>query len=107
MDDPYAELLANARPLFRAFYSIATPGDSKHLDLLIAAYVTLRQATSIPRDLIPADERTNVELQCNEVERRFMIACECVRNCATFQKLVPGEQRRLKAVLFDFTGPTG
>ena len=106
MFDPYDELRAEARRSFRAFYTVATPHDAPLLDSLVIAYVTLRQATNIPRELIPAQERTVIERDCNEVEQRFMIACERVQQCATFRKLVPGDQRRIKAILFDFNAPT-
>ena len=106
VDDPYTELLAGTRPMFRAFYSTATAEDSTLLDSVIVASVTLRQATEIPRSEIPPGDRIEVERQTNEVERRFMTACQRVRECATFRKLVPGDQRRISAILFEFKFPT-
>ena len=64
------------------------------------------QGTTIPREIVPAAERADLERACDEVERRFMQARDQVRECSTFRALVPGDQRRIKTVLFELYPPT-
>jgi hypothetical protein len=103
MDDP---VLQEARRSFRAFYSIATPDDATWFDALIVAHAALTQGMSIPRELVPAEDRGDLEHACDDAERNFMQARDRVRECPTFRKLVLGDQRRIALVLFELYLPT-
>jgi hypothetical protein len=42
----------------------------------------------------------------DDAERRVMTARDRVRDCPTFQKLAPGDQKRIAAILFVLFPPT-
>lgn len=104
MDHPHDAILQQARRSFVAFYSTATPTDATWFDALVLAHVSLTEGMMIPRDSYP--DRMKLERDCNEVERRFMEARDRVRECSTFRRLVPGDRRRIEAVLFELFPPT-
>ncbi len=58
----------------------------------------------IPREHI--QDRDGLERAVDGVERNFMLARDRVKACPTFRKLVPGDQRRIAAVLFELFPPT-
>src|SRR5687768_16599931 len=88
-------VLREARLLFGAFYGTAIADDQNLMDTLIMAYTTLTRGITIPREVVPADDRSDLEHACDEVERRFMQARDRVRNCSSFQKLVKSDQKRI------------
>ena len=106
MDNADDDFLQDARQLFEAFYVVATPDDRTWFDALIRAHVALSRGTKIPRELLSAAERGRLERACDKAERKFMEARDRVRECPTFRKLVPGDQRRIEAVLFELYPPT-
>ena len=106
VETPNDRLLDEARHSFRAFYSVVTPDDATWFDSLVLAWAALRNGISIPREFVAADERNSLERACDEAERKFMRARDRVRDCPTFRKLVPGDQRRIAAVLFELYLPT-
>src|SRR5688572_6769979 len=94
-------VLQEARLLFGAYYGTAIADDETLMDTLVMAYTTLTKGMTIPRELVSADNRSDLEYACDEVERRFMQARDRVQNCATFQKLVKSDQKRIAAILFE------
>lgn len=50
--------------------------------------------------------RDEVERTGDKIEVAFMKARDRVRHCATFKKLVPGDQKRIEFVLFSPFLPT-
>src|SRR5688572_4985343 len=74
-------VLHAARLLFGAFYGIAIADDENLMNTLVMAYTGLTQGMKIPRELVPADNRSDLEHACDNVERRFMQARDRVRNC--------------------------
>ena len=103
MEDP---ILAEARRSFRAFYESATGDDAVWMDNLVLAWVALRQGVSIPREVVPTGERFKLEAACDKAERNFMHARDRVRECRTFHKLAPGDQRYIASVVFELYPPT-
>lgn len=104
MDHPHDAILQQARRSFAAFYNAATPKDATWFDALVLAYVALTEGLKIPRESYP--NRRKLERDCDEAERRFMNARDRVRICSTFRSLVPGDQKRIQAVLFELFPPT-
>ena len=54
-------VLREARLLFGAFYGVATANDENLMDTLVMAYTTLTRGMNIPRDLVAAGERNELE----------------------------------------------
>ncbi len=104
MDHPYDAVLQQARRSFAAFYDTATTTDATWFDGLVLAHVTLTEGMKIPRESLP--DRLDLERACDEAEQRFMKARDAVRECSTFRRLVPGDQKRIEAVLFELFPPT-
>ncbi len=99
--DPSEGTLELARRSFRAFYSIATPEDALWMDALVLSWTAFVQNTAIPRQVLSGGIRDHVERTGYRVEQLFMKVRDRVRDCPTFSKLVPGDQRRIALVLFD------
>ncbi len=104
MDHPHDAILQQARRSFAAFYSTASPTDATWFDALVLAHVALTEGMKIPRQSHP--DRIQLERDCDKTEREFMRAREQVRKCGTFRGLVPGDQKRIEAVLFQLFPPT-
>ena len=105
-DQPTDPVLEQARTSFRAFYSIAPPDDALWMDALVLSWTAFVQNTTIPRHVLPEAVRDDVERTGNRVELLFMKVRDRVRECATFKKLVPGDQQRIVMALFDPFLPT-
>jgi hypothetical protein len=77
-------LWLEARRLFEAFYSIATPQDAIWLDRLLLTREAFTRAAGLPRLVISTPEGRDLERACHEAEMKFMQARDEVRGCPRF-----------------------
>ena len=76
------------------------------MDALVRARTNVTQGLKIPREQVSPEHRAELERVVNYAERTFMQARDRVRECSTFRKLVPGDQRRIAAIIFELYPPT-
>lgn len=92
--------LADARNLFRAFYSTASGDDAVLMDRLLCVHAAVTLAIDYPH--MPGDPlRGELEKVTDTTERAFTELREAVRSCRTFRRLCEGDQRRIENVLFE------
>lgn len=84
----------------RAYYHIAELDDALAMDAVMLHYV-MRRIVNQDRTSQPFRVRVGVKRTCNATEQAFMRTWETVRSGRAFQALVPGDQGRIKAVLFE------
>ena len=77
------------------------------MDALVHAWTNVTQGMKIPRERVSPEHRAELERVVNFAERTFMKARDRVRECSTFRQLVPGDQKRIAAIIFELYPPTG
>lgn len=97
---PPAELLADARRDFPAYYAIATPKDAQLLDGLVLAFAALTVAMNAPREAVAPIIRYELEKVTDQTERVFMSFRDAVRESPTFRALSLGERLVISQVVF-------
>jgi hypothetical protein len=71
------------------------------MDAVVMLHYAMRQIVNQDRTSQPFSVRVGVEKACNATEQSFMLAWETVRSGRAFRALAPGDQARIKAVLFE------